>query len=199
VPGFVKTILASAGCCPYDQINRGQPQGRSGGVSQRQVAPIDEGTEQSAVHQVGIDSIDPGLVSLRRRRIGHVAGSGAVLPMVARGHMSLNRDRCDSEGRLRQHHPRNVCPHQPADEIGIGSVAADHAMGSEQEQVADPCDCRGRRKCRRIGSFGPSLVSADDDVIDFVGTEPGNFDRRVGDNKLLEFSLQLANGASLSA
>jgi hypothetical protein len=113
--------------------------------------------------------------------------------MVARGHMGLNRDRCHSEGRLRQHHPRNIGSHQPVDEIGIGSVPADHAMGAEQEQVADPCDGRGHRKCRRIGSFGPSLVSADDDVIDLVGTEPGNFDRRVGDDEFLEFSLQLAN------
>jgi hypothetical protein len=72
VPGFVKTILASAGCCPYHQINGGQPQGGSGGVNKRQVAPIDEGTEKSTVHQMGIDSLDPALVSLRRRRIGDV-------------------------------------------------------------------------------------------------------------------------------
>jgi hypothetical protein len=61
-------------------------------------------------------------------------------------------------------------------------------MGAEQEQIADPSDCRGARQRYEIASFGSILVSADYDLIDLVRTKPGNFDRRVGDDEFLEFS-----------
>lgn len=58
--------------------------------------------------------------------------------MLARRHMPADRN-MGMRG-VSKDHSRNICSHQPADEIGIGGVAADHAMGAEQEQIADPRD-----------------------------------------------------------
>jgi hypothetical protein len=99
----------------------------------------------------------------------------------------------DIEGFICEDHAGDFCVHEPSDDGGIGGVAADQAMGPEQEQVAYPSDRSGAEQGRKIADFASILVCADYDLIDLVRTEPGNLDWRVRDNQFFELSFQFGN------
>jgi hypothetical protein len=167
--GSVETAHAGVRFRPYDQIERGQPQSRCGGVSDRQAAPIDERAENSSIYQVWKDGIHPLLVKLEELCIGHFSGRHHEFPMIAPGHVPPDRD---IEGFIGEDHARDIYPHELFDEGRIGSVSADQAMGAEQEQIAYLSDCRGAGQRREIASFASILVFADYDLIDLVRTNP---------------------------
>jgi hypothetical protein len=183
--GSVKTTHAGVRFRPYDQIERGQPQSRCGGVSDGQAAPIDERAKDSSVYEMWKDGIHPLPVKLEELCIGHFSGSHQEFPMITPGHVPSD---CNIEGLICENHTRDIRPHESFDDGGIASVSADQAMGAEQEQIADPSNWRSARQRYEIASFGSFLVSADYDLIDLVRTKPGNLDRRVGDDEFLEFS-----------
>src|SRR5215813_11324356 len=81
--GSVETAHAGVRFSPYDQTERGQPQSRCGGVSDRQAAPIDERAENSSVYQMWKDGIHPLLVKLEELCIGHFSGRHYEFPMIA--------------------------------------------------------------------------------------------------------------------
>ena len=58
--------MARAGVrfCPYDQIERGQPQTRCGAMRDGQSAPIDEGAEDSSLSEMWKHGFHPLLIKI---------------------------------------------------------------------------------------------------------------------------------------
>src|SRR6185437_16909947 len=57
----------------------------------------------------------------------------------------------------------------------------------------DPSDRGNTGPGCKIARFEAILVCAGDELIDLVGTKPGNLDRRVSDNEFAELGFQFAN------
>src|ERR1700740_3495123 len=110
--------------------------------------------------------------------------------MVTPRHVSPDRD---IEGLICKDHAREVCPHKPPDDGGIGGVSTDQEMGAKQEQIVYSSDGSRARQGPEIASFISIFVFADQDFIDFVRAKSLNFDWRTGDDQLLEFRFQFAD------
>src|SRR6516165_7532455 len=172
----VETSHAGVRFRPDDQIERYQTQSHCGGVSNRQAAPIDEGTDDSSLYEIWKNSIHPFLIKIEELCIRHFSGSHHEFPVFAAGHVPTNRD---IEGFICEDHAGNICVHEPSDDGRIRSIAADQAMGPEQEQIAYPSDRSGVGRGCKIANFAAILACADYELIDLVRTEPGNLDWRV--------------------
>ena len=138
--GSVETAHTGVRFCPDDQIERRQPQSYCGSVSDRQAAPIDERAEDSSIYEIWKDGIHPFLIKIKELCIRHFAGSHEEFAMFASGLVPSNRD---IEGFICEDHAGDICVHEPSDDGRIGGVAADQAMGPEQEKIAYPSDRRG--------------------------------------------------------
>ena len=161
---------------PDDQIERRQTQSHCGGVSNRQAAPIDEGTDDSSLYEIWKNSIHPFLIKIEELCIRHFSGSHDEFPVFAPGHVAPNRD---IEGFICEDDAGDIRVHEPSDDGRIRSVAADQAMRPEQEQIAYPSDRSGAGQGFGITDFVSILACADYELIDLVRTKPGNLNWRV--------------------
>src|SRR4051812_41943032 len=107
---------------------------------------------------------------------------------------------CYVERLIRKDHPSHVCLHHAANDLRIARVTADESMRSKVEQVTHS-RYRGTFGWRFEGPFlRRFVIVADDEMIDFVKPKPGQLDRSIFDNQLVELGLELLKvpGALLS-
>jgi hypothetical protein len=193
--GSVETAHAGVRFGPDDQIERRQTESRCGGVSDGQATLIDKRAQDSTIDEMWKNGIHPVLVKIEELWIRHFSGSHDEFPMLAPGHVPPDRD---IEGFICEDHAGDICVHEPLDNGRIGSVAADEAMGPEQEQIAHPSDRSGAGQGREIADFASIVVGADYELIDLVRTEPRNLDWRVSDTQMgIREGLQDGRGARL--
>src|ERR1700693_1950081 len=114
------------------------------------------------------------------------------MPLRIRGGPPSNMARNWHIERLVRHdEASNSSLHEPANDRGVGRIAADHAMRAEMEEVTNPSDRSLPGGRRKISDFGIFAIVPDHELINFVQTKSRQFDRRLGDDQFFEFAPEL--------
>jgi hypothetical protein len=95
-------------------------------------------------------------------------------------------------GLVGQNEPgREIASQQAREHRRIGRIAADEPVRTELKQVAQTSDrnsARGRDQRSLFNSLG---LFADENLINLVQPEAGDFDRRIGEDQFLELEFEL--------
>ena len=140
-------------------------------------------------HRQGNDGRHPRFVEGEEFSIGHFARRHGELAMLAASHMAgdLNIVRLVGEDET----GRQIVLHQSLD-WSSGSVALPQTMRCDPSAKTSP----GRATAIASGSgargprFDGVVRFAKDDLVDLVRSEARDFDRRVGQDQVLELNLQ---------